>query len=476
MTVRTRFAPSPTGKPHIGNIRTAIFEYLYAKSKNGEFILRIEDTDRERFIPETIKYIEESLKWLGLTWDNENIVHQSTRLDIYKKYSEKLLEEGKAYKCFCSKERLAELREKQTKEGKAPGYDACCRKLNPEDVEKLEKGGKTSVLRFKIPETPKKVIWEDLVWETVSIRADTQEDFIIMKSDGYPTYNFANVIDDHDMGISHVIRGEEFIPSTPKHILLYLAFGWQHPSFAHLPLIIGKDKKKLSKRHGDTDILDYREEGYLAESMLNFLVLLGWNLGTTQELFSCKELIKYFDIKRVGKAPAVFDLDRLNWINGEKIRAMKVDDLIKEVASFNSNFMKNKDRDLLQRALIVMQTRMVTLKDFTDGSGFFFEDIKYDPRLLIFKKSTQDDSLGGLKNVLELLGQTKEIKSPKDADKIMKKAVASQSLSNGDVFWPVRVALSGQEKSPSPGEIMWALGLAKSKERLETAVKLLENP
>ncbi len=473
--IKTRFAPSPTGKPHVGNIRTAIFNYLHTKSKDGKFILRIEDTDRERFIPGAVSYIEESLRWLGLAWDNEEKIHQSKRLKIYQKYADRLLEEGKAYKCFCSKERLTNLRQEQEKQKLPPGYDACCRKLTVGDIQKLEKEGKIPVVRFKVPENPKEVVWDDTIHGKVSIRTDIQEDFIIMKSDGYPTYHFANIIDDHLMEISTVIRGEEWIPSTPKHILLYMSFGWQPPKFAHMPLIVGRDGKKLGKRSGDTAIMDYRERGYLADTMLNFLALLGWNDGTTQEIFTREELIKKFDLHRVGKAPAVFDLDRLNWINGEKIRAMKVDDLIKEVASFNSNFMKNKDTDLFQRALTVMQTRMVTLKDFTDGSGFFFEDIKYDPRLLIFKKSTQDDSLGGLKNVLELLGQTKGIKSPKDADKIMKKAVASQSLSNGDVFWPVRVALSGEEKSPSPAELIWALGVEESVKRIEAAIKLLED-
>ncbi len=475
-TVKTRFAPSPTGKPHVGNIRTAIFNYLHAKAKGGKFILRIEDTDRERFIPDAINYIEKSLKWLGLVWDNEEKIHQSERLDIYQKHADQLLKAGKAYKCFCSKERLAKLREEQAAKKVAPGYDACCRKLTKEDIGKLEQEGKTSVIRFKVPDNPKEVIWDDTIRGKVSIRTDIQEDFIILKSDGYPTYHFANVIDDHLMEISTVIRGEEWIPSTPKHILLYMSFGWQPPEFAHMPLIIGSDGKKLGKRHGDTAIMDYLDKGYLADSMLNFLALLGWNDGTTQEIFTREELEKKFDLGRVGKAPSVFDIEKLNWINGEKIRAMQIDDLVKEVANFDPVFMKNKDTNLFQRALAVMQTRMVTLRDFTENSNYFFAIPKYDPGLLVFKKSDKGLTLAGLKGVLEFLGQTKEIKSPKDADKIMKEAVDSQNLSNGDVFWPVRAALSGQEKSPSPGEIMWALGQEKSKERLETAIKMLKNP
>lgn len=474
MNTKTRYAPSPTGKPHVGNIRTAIFNYLYAKSKNGEFILRIEDTDRERFVPEAISYIEESLGWLGLKWDNEEKIHQSERLDIYKKYAEQLLNEDKAYKCFCSKERLTELREEQAKKKMPPGYDSCCQKLTKEDVAKLEKEGKVPVIRFKIPEAPKEVAWEDVVRGRVSIRTDIQEDFVIMKSDGYPTYNFANVIDDHEMKISEIIRGEEFIPSTPKHILLYRAFGWTPPRFAHMPHIIGKDRSKLSKRHGDTAIMDYKESGYLADTMLNFLALLGWNDGTTQEIFTRDELIKKFDLARVGKSPAVFDIDRLNWINGEKIRAMKVSDLMKEVNDFAPDFLKGKDKDLAEKALTVMQTRMTTLKDFTENSDYFFTEPNYNPKLLIFKKSDKGQSLAGLNSVLKALERTKNIDSTNTASDLLKSVVEFENFTNGDVFWPVRVALSGEEKSPSPNEIMWALGREKSLERVKKAILILK--
>lgn len=472
--IRTRFAPSPTGKPHVGNIRTAIFAFLAAKSKNGEFLVRIEDTDRERFVEGAIEYMEESLRWLGIDWDDEKKVHQSDRLDIYQKCAEKLLAEGKAYKCFCSKERLTGLKEKQTKEGKPPGYDACCRNLTKEDIEKKEKAGESSVIRFKIPKEPKEVIWDDIVRGKVSIRTDIQEDFVIMKSDGYPTYNFANVIDDHDMEITDVIRGEEFIPSTPKHILIYLALGWTPPKFSHLPLIIGKDKKKLGKRHGDTAILDYKDNGYLADTMLNFLTLLGWNDGTTQELFTREELIKKFDLKRVGKSPAVFDLERLDWINGEKIREMDIEGLMKEIKNFVPKFLKGKEGKLLERALTVMQTRMVTLKDFTENADYFFKNIEYDAKLLIFGKSTPVASLEGLKGVLKVLEGAKSIDTANDALDMLKGVVEAENLSNGDVFWPVRVALSGEEKSPSPAEILWALGKDESIKRIKSAITKME--
>lgn len=473
--VRTRFAPSPTGKPHVGNIRSAIFAFLYAKSKKGEFILRIEDTDRERFVPGAVEYIEESLRWLVLEWDDEKKVHQSERLSIYEKYATQLLNEGKAYKCFCSKERLIELKEKQTREGKPPGYDSCCRDLTKEDVGKKETEGQTSVVRFKIPESPKEIAWNDTVRGKISIRTDIQEDFVIMKSDGYPTYNFANVIDDHDMEITDVIRGEEFIPSTPKHVLLYQSLEWTPPAFSHLPVIIGGDKKKLSKRHGDTAVMDYRDSGYLADTMLNFLALLGWNDGSTQELFTRDELINKFDLKRVGKSPAVFDLERLNWINGEKIRALNITDLMKEVERFNPEFLKGKESGLTERALAVMQTRMVTLKDFTENSDYFFENIAYSAKILIFGKSDREATIKGLEGALKALKDTGDINSADDASNLLKSVVDSESLSNGDVFWPVRAALSGQEKSPSPNEIMWALGKDESLKRIQSAIKKIEN-
>jgi len=474
--IKTRFAPSPTGKPHVGNIRTAIYDFLYARSQNGQFILRIEDTDRERMVPEAVDYIEESLQWLGLEWDNEEKIHQSNRLDIYSSYVDKLLSESRAYKCFCSKERLANLREEQVKAGKPPGYDSFCRKLTPEDIEKMEKAGKTPVIRFRIPEKPKEITWNDIIRDKVTIRTDIQDDFVIVKSDRYPTYHLASVVDDHEMKISTVIRAEEWISSTPKHILLYQAFGWNPPEFAHMPHIIGKDRSKLSKRHGDTAIMDYKDSGYLADTMLNFLASLGWNDGTTQEIFTREELEKKFDLKRVGKSPAVFDLDKLNWINGEKIRAMNISDLKKEIDTFRPGFSKGKDSALFERALTVMQTRIVTLKDFTEDTAYFFENIKYDSGILVFGKSTTEATEKGLTSVLKALSSSviPAEAGSQEYDNILKSVVEAENLSNGDVYWPVRVALSGEEKSPSPNELMWALGREESIKRIKDALGYLK--
>ncbi|MCL4419422.1 glutamate--tRNA ligase [Patescibacteria group bacterium] len=374
--VRTRFAPSPTGLLHVGGMRTAIFDYLFARANNGQFIVRIEDTDRERFIPEGIKYIEECLQWMQIERDNEIFFHQSERLEIYSKYSDRLISENKAYKCFCSKERLDTLREEQVKLKKPPGYDGLCRNLNTEEIREKEQKNNKYVIRFKMPKETREIKWNDLIRGEISIRSDIQEDPVIIKSDGFPTYHLANVVDDHEMKITTVIRGEEWIPSTPKHILLYEALGLELPKFAHTPLITGKNGKKLSKRHGDTAFLDYRDKGYLPEAMLNFLALLGWNDGTTQELYTKEELIKKFDIKGVGKSPAIFDIERLNWINGEKIRALTPQKLTESLRDFDPEYAKDKDTEIFIRAVKVMQTRMVTLKDFTAESLYFFEKPK----------------------------------------------------------------------------------------------------
>ena len=472
--IRTRFAPSPTGRPHVGNIRTAIFDFLEAKVHGGEFILRIEDTDQERFIPDAVEYIKESLRWLGLTWDNEKILHQSQEIKVYQKYADELLQSGKAYKCYCSKERLEKLKEKQRKTKIPPGYDGHCRNLTEKDLVNFEQNNCPYVIRFRIPDEPKEVCWKDEIRDKVCIRTDIQEDFVILKSDGFPTYNFANVIDDHLQKITLVIRGEEFIPSTPKHLLLYDALGWQPPEFAHMPLIVGKDRAKLSKRHGDTSILEYREKGYLPEAMVNFLALLGWNDGTTQELFTIDELKEKFSIERVGKAPAVFDIDRLNWINGEKIRALEPGVLFEKITEFDPGFVKGKSKDLLKRAVQVMQTRMVTLADFSE-SGFFYKLSEYKKDLLIFKKSTPEKTLTGLKKTVESLEEIVEVKTAEEADKTLLTVVSKNNLANGDVFWPVRVALSGQEKSPSPGELLWALGKEEALVRITGAIRKINS-
>ncbi|MDD5693135.1 MAG: glutamate--tRNA ligase [Patescibacteria group bacterium] len=469
MKYNTRFAPSPTGLAHVGNIRTALFDYLAAKSTGGKFFLRIEDTDRERFVPEAVDYIHQALDWLGLKSDGE-VVYQSKRLAMYQGKVRELLDKDLAYKCFCTKERLDDLRQSQEKIGKPPIYDRRCLGLTKTEIREKEEKGESFVIRFRIPNAPEEIFWHDKVRGRVTIATDILEDFIILKSDGWPTYNLAHIIDDYEMGINLVVRGEEFVPSTPKYILVYRAFGWEPPEYAHMPLTLGKDHKKLSKRHGDTAILDYKEKGYLAETMINFLVLLGWNPGggSTEEFFSLEELKEKFRIEDVNKAPAIFDLERLDWMNGVYIRNLSVKDLTDRLVEFDPSYQK-VDREFLERVATVEQSRLKTLSEFKEISDFYFDLTKYEASLLTFKKSTPEATRKGLEaSLTELKGN--EWGNVEDFESILSKTVNKNQLTNADVYWPVRVALSGKDKSPSPAELLWVLGKDESLKRLLVAL------
>jgi glutamyl-tRNA synthetase len=467
----TRYAPSPTGNPHVGNIRTALFAYLYAKSNNGKFLLRIEDTDRARFIPEALDYIEESLKWLGINYDGEK-VFQSDRLSTYKKYAMDLINKGSAYKCFCSQDRLEKLRKEQAEKKLPPNYDGICRNLKPCEIEKLEKDCAAYVIRFAMPKTGK-AGWSDLVRGRIEIDYATQDDPIIVKSDGWPTYHLANIVDDHEMGVTDVIRGDEWIPSTPKHISIYQAFGWAIPKYSHLPTILGPDKSKLSKRHGDTAILDYKELGYLPEAMVNFLALLGWNDGSEKEIYSFDELIKLFSVKRVQKSPAIFDIAKLDWLNGQYIRETKTAKLFKQIKELYPDSKIAKQINF-ERVLEVEKSRLSKLSDINHGTEYFISLPEYNGDTLIFRKSTSSDTKKGLNAAVKELEEIKWEKTQIiDFEIILKTIVDDNGLGNGDVYWPVRVALSGLEKSPSPAELLWVLGPTESLKRLSIALKKL---
>lgn len=472
MKYRTRYAPSPTGMLHIGGVRTALFDYLAAKSSGGEFHIRIEDTDRERLVEGAIDAIQDGFAWLGLKNDGE-VVYQSDRLPIYQKYVEELVSDGKAYKCFCSKERLEELRKEQEAAKKPPVYDRCCLNLSKEEADAKEAAGEPFVIRFRIPEEPKEITWTDKIRDKITIATKTLDDFIILKSDKWPTYHLANVIDDREQGFNLIIRGEEWIPSTPKHILLYMAFGWGHPEYAHTPVIVGSDMKKLSKRTGDTAVSEYKEKGYLPEALINFLALLGWNPGTTEEIFSLKELEEKFTIERVGKSPALFDIERLNWINGVYIRNLSVSELTDRLIKFDSDLSK-VERKLLERIVAVEQTRIKTLGEFSEITDFYFELPKYASDTLVFKKSSPEATKKGLEAFvasLESLDKAEFAKmTVEEINELLKRVVEENELNNADVFWPVRVALSGLDKSPSPAELLWVLGKEESLTRLKKAL------
>lgn len=433
--------------------------------------MRIEDTDRARFVEGAVEYTHEALKWLGLKFDGE-AVFQSDRLPIYQKTAEELIKEGQAYRCFCSSERLEELRTEQTAKKLPPGYDGLCRNLTEEEVKSRVEAGEKSVIRFSMPDTGS-AKWTDAIRGDIEIEYKTQDDFVIIKSDGWPTYHLANVIDDHEMEINCVIRAEEWIPSTPKHIRLYEVLGWKHPLFAHMPITLGSDRQKLSKRHGDTAILDYKEKGFLPEAMVNFLVLLGWNPGTTEEIFSLSELEKIFSLDKINKAAAVFDLDRLLWINGMWIRRLSKEELLQRILDFDPSF-GDKDQVLLSKIVEIEQTRLKTLGEFKEISDFYFDLPSHKKEILTFKKSTTEKTVQGLEQTKEALEQSDWKGSPEEFSTLLAQVVEKAQLGNADVFWPVRVALSGLDKSPSPAELLWALGKDESLARIAAAIQKIK--
>jgi len=489
--IRVRFAPSPTGYMHVGNFRTALYTYLFAKKNGGEFLLRIEDTDQKRFVQDALEKLLKIIDWAGLEYsegvylEDGKIIQkgdfgpyiQSERLDLYKKYAEQLIENGSAYYCFCSTEKLEEMRQTQTDNKQAPMYDRTCLNLSKEEVQQKIDNGEKYVIRQKI-NTSGITIYDDLVRGKIEFKNELLDDQILMKSDDYPTYNFANVIDDHLMEISHVMRGEEYISSTPKYIQLYQNFNWSVPKFAHLPLLLNPDKTKLSKRQGDVAVEDYIKNGYLKEAIINFVVLLGWNLGdgSTQEIFSLKELENIFDIKRVHKAGAVFDLQRLDWINAQYIKKLTIDELYQKSLEFltQKDFYLNasesmKTEEYLKKVLTVEQERLVKLFDIGENNKFFFTELNYDKSMLRWKDMPDEALNESLeKSIIVLTGINK---SDWNIKNIEEKLFAAAGDKKGDLLWPLRVALSGAQKSPSPMELAWVLGKEECLKRLRKALK-----
>lgn len=462
----TRFAPSPTGELHVGGARTALFEYLFAKHGKGKFLLRIEDTDRGRMVEGATQRIVDSLKWLGIVPDNlDKLTIQSERLDLYQKYARQLVDEGKAYICTCSRESLEKDREKQEKEKRPTGYEGHCHdaKIKFDDV----KDGHY-VIRMKMPKRGKMVV-PDLIRGDVEFDLSLLDDQVILKSDGFPTYHLASVVDDHDTKITHVIRAEEWLSSTPKHLVLYEMLGWKAPEFAHLSMILGPDKKKLSKRHGATSVLDYRQEGYLPEALDNFMALLGWNPKDNREYFTLSELIDEFKIENLNKAPAVFDIAKLDDINGHYLQE-QVKNNASEVKSLLIRFGVENATD--GEVELIGRGGFKTLKEVASYITNLREVPKYKGDLLIFKRSDKKNTVLALKQVSSKLESIEEWNAD-SVQKALEYTVIENGLANGDVFWPVRVALSGVEKSPSPVELAVALGKENTLERIKKAISLL---
>jgi len=489
--VRVRFAPSPTGELHIGGTRTALFNWLFARHRKGKFILRIEDTDILRSKNDLSQSVIENLKWLGLDWDegpeaggDYGPYFQSQRLQIYKKYAHKLLKEGKAYLCYCTQEELEERKRERQKESKPPKYDGRCRNLSEEKRKHFEEEGRRAVIRFKVPQEGITYV-EDLLRGKVSFENKLIGDFVILKSDETPTYNFANVIDDTLMKITHVIRGDDHLSNTPRQNLIYQALNFQNPQYAHLSMILGKDGAKLSKRHGATSVSYYRKKGYLPWAVVNYLALLGWSTPDSQQLFSKEELIEKFSLERVGKNPAVFDIKKLEWMNGEYIRRMEPEEVASLlIASLLIPYLKEKglikekaepkEREMVRKIAQMEQERLKVLSEITDLADFFFEkDFIYDPEVV--EKRLNKEYVPFLlkkikKEIKELTSFTEE-----ELENLLRDLAKKFSLSTGEVFHPLRVALTGRAKGPGLFELATALGREEVLRRIDRTLAMLKN-
>jgi len=483
--IRVRFAPSPTGYLHIGGVRTALFNWLYARHYKGTFILRIEDTDQVRSTEEAVNVILEGMKWLGLDWDEGpgkegkyGPYYQMQRLPLYQKYAEKLLKNKKAYYCYCTKEELTESRQKQTKEGKSLRYDRHCLNLSEEEKRRYEEEGRKPVIRLKIP--AKKIVFNDLLRGEVNFEGELLSDFVIVKSDGIPTYNFAVVIDDALMDISNVIRGDDHISNTPKQILIYEALGFNLPKFAHLPMIMGSDHTRLSKRHGATSVMEYKEIGYIPEAIVNYIAHLGWSSGDEREIFSLEELVKEFSLDKISKHAAVFGIDKLNWFNSEYLKKRSVDSLVKMVIPFlkKANYIKEENLspvklEWLKEIIKLMQGRFKNFSQFIDYADYFFVDkIDIEPQAFqsVLNKEGISDILKALKEELSVLKCWDE----KSIEDIVREIASSLQIKGGKIIHPIRVALTGKKIGPGLFELIVVLGQEKTIQRLEEAIEKLK--
>jgi len=474
--IRVRFAPSPTGFLHVGGLRTALYDYLYARKTAGKFILRIEDTDRTRFIEGAAEKLIQTLKDVGLEFDEgpekDGVVgpyYQSLRTEIYKKYIDELIEKDAAYYCFCSSDDLDKMREEQRAKGIDPKYDGRCRKLSKEERAKRLDEGKPFVVRLKVPQEGE-ITFYDIVREKVTFPWKMVDDQILIKSDGFPTYHLANVVDDHLMGITHVIRGEEWLSSVPKHLLLYEQFGWKPPKMAHLPLLLNPDKSKLSKRQGDVAVEDYLEKGYLPEALLNFIALLGWHPKGDRELFTLEELEKEFSMKRITKAGAVFDVEKLNWMNGHYIRSL---DLIyiadKSQSFFEKTGIDITDKDKYLKVIANARMRVSKLSDIVGHSKQYYFDLKLseEAKKIILDKNSQKIYKYWIDEFYK-----KENWSKEDILELQKDAMEKLGIKGKSFFIPIRLALIGAEHGPDFPTIIDILGKDETIKRFSNVLNL----
>lgn len=482
--VRTRFAPSPTGYMHIGNLRTALYTYLIAKKAGGKFILRIEDTDQERYVEGATEIIYRTLKRVGLNWDEGPDIGgpvgpyiQSQRMGIFKKYALELVEKGEAYYCFCDKDRLTELKAVQEASGVSPMYDRHCRNLPKEEIEKNLAAGVPYVIRQKIP-LEGTTTFHDELYGDITVDNSTLDDQILLKTDGMPTYNFANVVDDHLMGITHVVRGNEYLASSPKYNLLYKAFGWEVPKYIHVEHIMKDKHNKLSKRNGDASFEDLMEKGYLSEAVINYIALLGWAPKGEREIFSLKELIDEFDISGLSKSPAIFDPLKLRAINAEYIRRLAPEKFAEYAAPYIRQTVKREDVDLGKIAAL-LQNRTEVFTDIPEQVDFIDRMPDYDLSLYVNKKMKTDcdTSLDALERALPVLEAIPQERWNEQTihDELFK-LIAEMGVKNGYILWPVRVAISGKQFTPGGAiEIADIIGKPDTIARMKRSIEMLKN-
>lgn len=483
--VRVRFAPSPTGYVHIGSLRTALYDYLFAKQKGGKYILRIEDTDRNRYVEGAIENLIDSLLWAGVEHDEGVFIEdgkivqkgeygpyiQSERLDLYNKYINELLEKGYAYHCFCSKERLDKVREEQKSNGETPKYDGHCRSISLEEAKKRVDAGEEYVIRLKVPQN-EDIKFNDVVKGEITINTNEVDDQVLIKSDGFPTYHLAVVVDDHLMKITHVVRGDEWLVSTPKQIILYNYFGWDVPEFIHLPTVLNKDKKKLSKRQGDVSVTDFKNKGYLPEALINYLALVGWSPESNKEIFSKEELIEEFSFERVSKTGGVFDKDKLNWVNGQHIRNTDIDMLTKLSIPYllKSGYITNEDIDnrynWIKALVSTVQERLAYLDEISDKVDFIFTEeviMENDEVIEVLKGEQVLDLIEAFNEELNDIEEVCE----EFAKSIFKKIQKKTKIKGKNLYMPIRAMISGQLHGPDLGNILIVLGKQNLIKRIE---------
>jgi glutamyl-tRNA synthetase len=481
-SVRVRYAPSPTGAPHIGNLRTALFNWLWARHNNGKFILRVEDTDQAREVENGLDLIMESLRFLGMEWDEGPDIggaygpyHQSERLPIYKTYAEELIARDAAYYCYCTPEELAEMRKQQEARGEPTRYDRRCRWLTPEQRAERQAKGLPRVVRLAVPLEGSTTL-PDFIHGDITIPNADVDDQVLLKSDGFPTYHMAVVVDDHLMEITHVMRGDEWISSFPKHILLYKAFGWTPPQFGHMPVVLGPDKKKLSKRHGATSVLQFRDEGYLVEALVNFMALLGWAYDGERELFTPDELVKAFTLDHIHSSPAVFDRTKLDWMNGYYIRSLEPDILAERLLPFLTRAGISADLETTKQIAPLVRERLKRLDEVVPLVDHIFADsIEYDPKLLIGNKMTPLQSLEALRGAGEVLDSFDNFEDEERTERELRVISERLGLKPAQFFGVLRIAVSGKTVTPPLAGTMRVMGKSKVMSRIQKGLELLES-